>query len=187
MKKLFPLFLVVTVISCNQSGNTVSQNNADAKTVTTPANWKAYSNDTCSIQYPPEWTVKEKFMGTEFALLSPIDSTSPTFAENVNLTKQDMTGKEQSLEKVVPATIELLKTIATNFTLLSSTLKKDAAGVEYQQIIYTCNQGTLPLKQEQQYRIIKNTAYILTLTTLQNGWDKGYKVGEQIMATFSVK
>ena len=187
MKKLALLLSIIILASCGQTGNTDSRNNITAKAVTTPANWKTYSNDSCSIQYPPDWTVKEKFMGTEFALLAAIDSTSPTFAENVNLTKQDVTGKDQSLDKVVPATIELLKNIMTNFSLLSSTRKKDAAGVEYQQIIYTCNQGTLALKQEQQYRVINNMAYILTLTTLQDGWEKGYQLGEQIMATFSVK
>ncbi len=189
MKRIAILLVVVALTACGQIGNKSAKTDSSipvVKATPAPADWATYTHENYSIKYPNDWKFQENYMGTDFIIFSPADSTSPTFTENINMTKEDLDGKSGDLDKLIPPTLDMIKRMATNFNLVSSTKKKDGQG-EYQEIIYTANQGNYAFQQEQWYRVFNNKVYVLTLTLLRKNWDQGRQIGEQSIGTFSIK
>jgi len=185
MKKLIPLFAVMVLASCGQSGNNTSDTGNNTPVATVPANWKTFSRGNYSIQYPAEWTEKDN-QQPGFFLYAPVDSANPAFVENINLTTENIAGKGVDLDKYTESSITQLKSYLTNFNTISNKRLKNGT-LEYQQLIFSGDKDSLHITFEQQYRLIKDTAYVLTLVTLKQQWEKSQKTGEQILSTFSVK
>lgn len=190
MKKIAVLLSIITLASCGLT--TDKKNQADNTTpevinVPVPSDWKTFSKEDYSIQYPPTWELNQKQEGTLFTITAPIDSTNIFFVENINLIKEDLKDKgDVDLDKYTEAGEVLLKSYLTNYTLISSKKLKDAAG-EYQQTIFSGDQDSIHIMFEQRYRIINKVAYVLTLTDSKNHWPVGQPVGEQILGSFKIK
>jgi len=170
MKKI--TILVFTIISLNAYGQ--------------KANWKTYTKDNYSIQYPPAYDLEEYQQGTVFMLIFPVDSANPTFNKNINLIIQDLKGTGLDLDKYNETSVKQIKQYLPNDTILTNKREKDAMG-EYRHLIYIGDMHEDHLQFEQYYRIINEKAYVLTLTTETKQWDKGHQIGEQILNTFKIK
>ncbi len=196
MKNIAILLTAITLVSCNQGGDKNTQTDTkkpdlqttDVKTSNVPADWKTYSHDNYSIQYPSTWEMKESD-GTVsvFSIEAPMDTAKAIMGENIQLSVQDMRGQAIPLDKVADAAIGQFKDILTNFTLLSNKKLTDGTG-DYQQVIFSGEQGSIVMIFEQWYRIINDKLYVLNLTGAKENWDKGgQKIGEQILGSFMVK
>ncbi|HTB30715.1 MAG TPA: hypothetical protein VK808_01740 [Bacteroidia bacterium] len=195
MKQIATLLTIVTLASCGQGGKQATTANADSSKATAvvktpavavPGDWKTYTHANYSIQYPANWQLKEGEGGVAaFTLAFASDSTSPLSGENISLAMQDMGGQTIDLAELAEAASAQFKIILTNYALVSSKKLTDATG-DYQQTIFNGDRLTLHLTFEQLYRNIGGKLYILTLTAPKEAWDKGQKVGEQIMGSFSV-
>jgi hypothetical protein len=168
MKKLFVLF---TIISFNAYGQ--------------KANWKTYTKDNYSIQYPPAYDLEEYQQGTVFMIIFPVDSANPTFNRNINLIIQDLKGTGMDLDKYNETSVKQIKQYLPNDSILMDKKEKDAVG-ECWHLIYMGDAHDEHLQFEQYYRIINEKAYVLTLTTQIKQWDKGHLIGEEIMSTFKI-
>ncbi len=194
MRKIAFFLTAITLASCGQSGNKTAQTDSkttDSKTsdvktsaAAAPADWKTYTHNTISVQYPATWKIDGSETRDYFTLSSPMDSSGAVAA--INLTSQETNGAKIDLESSVQQATERLKNYLTNFTLVSSKKVTDAQG-DYEQLIYTGEQSSLKLGFEQRYRIIKDKIYVLSLSCLYSSWDKSQQIGEQIMNTFTVK
>jgi hypothetical protein len=182
MKKLIGLFLLPSILSFGQA---TKPQKVELKTP--KSDWKTFAKDSISIQYPPNWELNDKgIMGTMAFLFSPMDSTTDFFRENVNLLVQDLGHLNIDLNKYIEVTENQIKTMVTNGQLIESKrLKKDA--MEFHKIIYSGDQGIYKLKYKQYYFIQNEKAYVLTLSTLMDSFDKFKDVGEKIMDTFKFK
>ena len=149
--------------------------------------WKTFAFNNYSIQYPDSFDLnKSGLMGTCFVLLSKQTSQGDLFRENVNLIIQDLTGKNIGLDKYVAITEGQIKSRMSNGIIIESK-RINAGDSEFHKIIYSGTQGQFNLKFEQYYWIIKEKAYVLTLTCELNQFDKYKEVGEKIMNSFRVK
>lgn len=149
-------------------------------------NWKTYTHDNYSIQYPPAWELEENQVGTVFALISPVDTANKGFNININFIIQDLKGQGMDLDKYNETSINQIKHYLPNDNILTDEKQKDRTG-EYMHLIYMGDENNNHLQFEQYYRIINDKAYILTFTTLQKQWDKNHQLGEQILKSFSIK
>jgi len=150
------------------------------------ANWKTYTHDNYSIQYPPEWDLEENRAGIIFALISPIDTANPTFNKNINFLTPDLKGQGMDLDRFNEISVTQIKNYFPNDSIITEEKGKDATG-EYRHLIYVGDENGQHLEFEQYYRVINDTAYILTLTMLKTQWGGGHQIGDQILSTFKIK
>ncbi|MBK8807831.1 MAG: hypothetical protein IPO21_14755 [Bacteroidales bacterium] len=179
--KLFGLTSIFfSLIACGQT----TQKNVQSDI---PDDWKTIDESFFTIQYPDSFELnKSGQMGMSFILLSKQTSQQDLFRENVNLIIQDLTGQNINLDKYVEISEGQIRTMITNGNIIESKrIKTD--DLEYQKVIYTGTQGQFKLKFEQYYLIVKQKAYILTLTCETNQFDKYQAIGEKIMNSFKIK
>ena len=146
--------------------------------------WKSFNKDNYSIEYPNKWNVNpNEQMGMSFIIFSPKESENDKFSENINLTIQDLTGKEIDLDKFVEISNNQINTLATNLNFIESKRIKTEKK-EYQKIIFSADQGVLHLKYEQFYFLKSEKAYVLTFTS-ELGKFSDYEItAEKILNSF---
>jgi len=149
--------------------------------------WKTIDEFNFTIQYPDSFELNNSgLMGTTFILFSKQTSQQDLFLENINLIIQDLTGLNINLNKYVEISEAQVKTLITNGNIIESKRIK-MGDSEYQKVIYTGTEGQYNLKFEQYCWIIKQKAYVLTLTCELNQFDKYQAIGEKIMNSFKIK
>ena len=149
-----------------------------------PGAWQTFKGEGYTILCPPDWTMDVTGLaGTKCVFFSPTDSANDPFRENFNLIVQDLAGMNLNLDKYTEISIEQIKSIMPNSTLISSEkLQEDA--LIFQKLLYTGDQGDNHLKFEQYYFVRKEKAYVLTLTCPIETFDRYQKTGEQILSSF---
>jgi len=179
--------ILLTLLSIFIGNEAISQDITGKQAPAANGEWKTITESTYTVQYPPAWGLNlDKKMGTEFIILSPLESEQDKFKENVNLLIQDLSGKNIDLDKFASISEEQIKTLVTNSSLILSKRIK-TAGIEYQKVIYSGDQGVYHLKYEQYYWVVGDKAYVLTLTCEQNKFDRYKEDGEKILNSFTFK
>ncbi len=179
--KLFGLIAAFfCLIACGQTSTKNAQSNI-------PNDWKTLDESEFIIHYPDSLDLdKSGQMGMTFVLLFKQTSQQDLFRENINLIIQDLTGFKINLDEYVDISEEQIKMMITNGNIIESKrIKTDNS--EYQKAIYTGTQGQFNLKFEQYYWVVRQKAYVLTLTCEINQFDKYQEVGEKIMNSFKIK
>lgn len=179
--KLFGLSAIFfSLIACGQTAQKDVQLNI-------PNDWKTIDESGFTIQYPDSFELnKSGHMGTTFILLSKQTSQQDLFRENVNLIIQDLTGQNINLDKYVEISEGQIKTMITNGNIIESKRMK-TVDKEYQKVIFTGTQGQFNLKFEQNYWIVKQKVYVLTLTCEIDQFDEYQAIGEKIMNSFKIE
>jgi hypothetical protein len=184
MTKILIAFFLFALAACGQSNTKNESANYNNKQV---AGWKTFRGTNYSIQYPPKWELNQSGqMGTSFILFSPLESDKDQFRENVNLLIQDLTGQNINLDRFVEISEEQVKTMMSNSTLFESKRIKNA-DQEFHKMAYSGDQGVFRLKFEQYFWVIKQKAYILTLTCEENRFSDYKGIGENILNSFLLK
>ena len=125
-------------------------------------------------------------MGTDLFIFSPKDSDTDKFRENVNAMVQDLKGPNITLDKYIEISEGQIKTMLTDASIIES--KRMTQGTkEYHKLLFTGQQGIFKLKTEQYYFLVNEKAFVITLTTEQNQYDKYIKNGEAILKSFKLK
>ena len=149
--------------------------------------WKTYMKDQYSIQYPANWELDTLGkMGTSFILFAGVENQGEEFKENVNLIVQDLANSNTDLAKFVELSEGQIKKYITNAKIFESK-RISVNNTEYHRIIYTGDLGILHLEWEQYYLIVKDKAFILTLTCEKKKFAKDRALAEQILSSFKVK
>ena len=152
-----------------------------------PNGWNTIDEPGYVIDYPDSFELNtSREMNMSFMLLSKQTSTQDKFRENINLLIQDLTGHNIDLDKFVKMSEEQIKSMITNGKIITSKrIKTDSS--KFQRVVYTGVQGNFIFKFAQDYWVVKDKAFILTLTCELSQFDKYKEVGEQIMNSFKVK
>lgn len=149
--------------------------------------WKTIDKPNYQIKYPSTWTADlSGKMNATFFLFAPLEGNTDKFSENINLLIQDVSAYNLDLDAYTKISVDQIKKLITNSSLIESRKVKTANG-EHQKVVYTGDQNGMRLKFEQYYWVIKNKAYVLTLTTDISTFETYKKTGEAIMDTFKIK
>jgi len=184
MSNLFISFILLIMEINGQPNKMEERTNPN---VSLDKDWKTLTQDNYTIQYPSSWELDQSGdLGSSFILFSPLESEQDSFQENINLLIQDLTGMEIDLDKFASISEDQVKTMIPNSNLIESIRLKPETG-EYHRIIYTGDLGMYHVKYEQYYWMINEQAYILTLTTELDKFDKYKETGERILNSFMIK
>ena len=96
---------------------------------------------------------------------------------------QDLKGQNINLDKFVQISEGQIRTMLTNGKLIESS-RINENNSEFHKFIYTADQGIYKLKIEQYFWVKNEKAYILTLSTETDQFEKYKKTGEQILNSF---
>ena len=140
-----------------------------------------YSNEAEKIkfQYPSNWAIKENQMGSLVAFVSPRESESDSFMENVNLLLEN-TPPDTSLEKYNSYGLEMLKKVVTDFNIIESN-DTTLGGLPASNMIYTGRMGEFNLKYFQVWTLKDGKAYVCTYTADQKSFDKYLPVAKNVI------
>lgn len=144
------------------------------------ANWKSYTGDTYTIQYPPTWTPQEPSedmvkLGIRFSIISPAEKKGDDFYENMNLVANKLETDGVTLESYAESAPALWKDILVGYKNISHKTIITHNGPMLV-LIFSGKLDKQPLVW-QQYVILKNNmVYIMSYTAKK----KSYKLFEDI-------
>jgi hypothetical protein len=177
---------LLTLLILLSFGESIQQPTSGPITNESIANWKSINDKNFSIQYPPDWELNQSGqMSTTFILFAPLDSDKDPFKENVNLLMQDLQGYKMDLDQYTKVSEEQINKMITNSVIVESKRIKTPTD-EYHQIIFTGDQGIFHLKYMQQYRVINEKAFVLTLTCEQERFETYRATGDNIFKSFTI-
>lgn len=183
------LLLFMLISACGNKPGAEPQKVSEevVKIIRAENGWKNRDTLEYSIQYPEGWEFKSTGeMGIEFIILSTAENKTDSFRENVNLTIEELSLTDASLENYAAVTGEHIKMLIKDVKFLSSETISDD-GDEYHKLIYEGKQGKKDLTFEQYFRVKGNKAYVLTFTSKQNEYEKYKSTAEKIMNSFRIK
>ena len=143
---------------------------------------ETFSTDVYTIRYPEKWILAEDGLGVTFHLVSPKDSESDPFRENVNLINQDLEGTNLDLDGYVKLYEDRIKNQIKGTITRSERLK--SGSFELHKIVYDAKINGFDLKLVQHYQIQNGKAYVLTFTATQADYEKHKLIGQQILNSF---
>jgi hypothetical protein len=181
MTKILPFLLLLSFIASGQNSSRKANPNRGNSAI---QEWETFNGSDYSIRYPSNWELNDsEQMGTSLILFSPIEHSKDQFKENVNLIIQDLSAYNLDLDDFVELTLEQVKTMISNSTLVESK-RINKADSEYHKLVYLGEQGMLKLKFEQYCWVINEKAYILTLTCERSKFPVYKATGEKILNSF---
>lgn len=137
------------------------------------------------INYPMDWIKREQFMGTVVMFLSPTESASDIFQENLVVTVNDLSAQPITLEESVDPDINQLKMIVTDFKLVDSSATS-LAGNPAHKVVYTGKDGQYNLEWMQVWTIKDDKAYIVTYTAEQDKYSEFLGTVEEMVQSFEI-
>lgn len=180
--KHFILFLLITVLfSCD----VMKQKDEALKTVIVKK-WSQLDKPEYSIVYPSNWDLDASGqMGTQFFILSPLESETDKFKENVNLLKQNISN-EYNLDSYIQLSINQITTQVKKSKLIES--KRIKVGENAFHILkYNGFQNQFYLSFTQYVFIENGEAFVLTFTK-ETSKEKIYSnVENKILKSFKLK
>ena len=186
-------FLLLGLIACNSSGQHVEKEPKEViaeDEVTIPTvekGFKEYESDETWIMYPEDWTIDTfETDGINFSIYSPLVEKSDVFQENFNLATEKMPNNSITTEYYVNRALELIKTSFADFKLLENKEQKGNAGT-YRTIVYTASMSGMKLKWKQSVYIKNSTAYIVSITTLEDTFKEFDAMSQKVMNSFFIK
>lgn len=123
--------------------------------------YSTYKNNAMGIQinYPSDWSRQEGTLVIVF--LSPRESVSDLFQENLNIVKQDLSAQPMTLDEYIDIIIENLTQFLVDFNLISSS-QTTLDGYSAQELHYTGTLEGRTLKWKLVVTIKDNNSYELT-------------------------
>lgn len=172
--------VVVAVVAAGCSGTDSSERDGDSR-----ADWDTYRSSEYSVtmEYPSEWTKRENVMGAVVAFLSPAESPSDDFRENVNLVVEDLSADPISLTEYWGYSLAQGPKLITDFAQVSSG-DTAVAGQEAKQAVYTGRQGQFQLKFMVLCTIRNHRAYTITYTAEVTRYSDYIQTADGIMDSF---
>ena len=168
MKHTFLLLFILALTSC-------SSKLEEKKSI-------VINKEDYSINYPSEWVSKEDKHGAEILLCSEIAGEEDNFADNFNIIKQDLTGKNIDLRIFDSISkFQIIDNLGDKAILESQTLS------DHSSFLFKGQFEGRNLKWKQVYFLKRETAYILTYTAEEKSFDKYSDIAEAIFKSFKLK
>jgi len=147
--------------------------------------WILMDQSDFALSYPAIWSLDQSGQaGTKFILF--IGQNNSGFRDNVNLIIQDLKGLGFDLDKYVTLSEGQVKTMITNSQVIESKRIKSELG-EFQEVIFTGDQGVFHLKWRQRYWVKGEKAFVLTLTTSQTTYEQCTQVSQKLFDSVQLK
>ena len=137
------------------------------------------------IKYPSDWTKHEQVMGTVAAFLSPQESASDIFQENLNVIIQDLSVQPMTLEEYTELSVGQVEQFITDANIIDSSATT-LDGNSAHKVVYTGKQGQYNLKWMQIWTVKDDTAYVLSYTAEVNKYNDLLDTAQEMVNSFEI-
>lgn len=151
-------------------------------------NLLTHKTDDFSISYPENWSYSDQKPNpmVQAVFYSPEASQEKdSFRENVNLTVEDLKGREMDLNEYTNTSLESVKSQIPSAKIITQTDTK-VNGFDAKSIVWSADFGTIYLKFKQISTIINEKAYIITYTSTVEEFDDYIEIGDQILSSLII-
>lgn len=138
-----------------------------------------------SLEYPKGWKKKDGVKEAVVLLVAPKNSFGEMFAANINVTVQDLSGEEKSLDEYVQDMIQRQAQFIPEYKLVET---GDAvlAGFPAASISFSGRQGYVGIRFLQVCTIKDKRAYAVTSAAEENRFSEFLPVARNIMESFKI-
>ncbi|WP_256758688.1 DcrB-related protein [Cohnella sp. WQ 127256] len=152
-----------------------------------PAGYKLFEDRTygTSFQYPEDWTVQENVDGALALFLSPKESESDKFQENVSVIVEDLGGEKVTLDQYAEVSKQQLGAVITDFNIVTEEKGTLEDGEESYNLLYSGKQGDHKLTWQQVYMIVEGNAFVITYTAEPASFDKFVEAAGSIVESWT--
>lgn len=132
-----------------------------------PSGVQIYSNlsEGIRLRYPAAWAVRERLYGTLVSFLSPVNGSSDTVRENINIFLRELPVENASLDDFTLGTLLQLKLSDPALVFLASERKILGDDITAHRIVYEKDSSLGRMRFEQVWGIVGNRVLLLTFTT----------------------
>lgn len=150
-------------------------------------NWQTLKYAKFEINYPSSWTLNEEGeLGTVFILYSHLEDKNDSFKENLSLITYDFSNQKTTLNQYTESTLKQIKKQILDCKITSN-IRHESNGKEYQKITYTGRHGKYNLQYVQCIWMNKTEVYALTYTCEIDKIDKYKFKTDKIIESFYLK
>jgi hypothetical protein len=121
------------------------------------------------IDYPADWSVRENIMGAVVVFLSPRESTSDNFLENVNIIVQD---NSMTLEEYTNISLAQLPQYVSDLEIISSERTTLGGNPAYKVVFTGVYNNSNRLEWMQVWTMKDNKVYLITYTAQPQSFSK---------------
>lgn len=136
------------------------------------------------IKYPSVWTKSEEIIGTIVAFLSPQESSSDSFRENLNVYIGNLS-QSMTLDDYIDLSNNQLKQLITDYSIIDSSATT-LAGNPAHKVIFTGKQGGFNLKWMQVYMIKNNRDYVISYTAEEDKYSYFLGTIQEMINSFEI-
>ena len=177
---------IIAILALSVFSGCAEEKETTVQTTTPPPGFITYENSThgIKIMYPQEWEKLENYMGTTVLFRSPLENSSDTFQENVNIAYETVTSS-MTLKDYTDLSIDQIKNTFEGIELIESN-SANLAGVPAKRVVFKGKQYGYDLKWLQFYLLKGNKAYMITYTAEENKFDKYMSTVQTMVNTFEI-
>ncbi len=152
----------------------IKQNNSGLQTYQNTRN-------NLSIRYPENWRINEEEDGVMF--ISPKENDTDDFQENIGIAVQNLANNQANLDQIAVASLEQLKKVINDFSLVSST-ETTLENIPAKQFVYTGKFGDFDVKWLQVIALEGDNFYIITYTAKASSYNNYLNLVEEMVNSF---
>ncbi len=151
-------------------------------------NFLVYKSSNYAITYPENWRLDTNHsMGEDLILSSPSDEVNGQFNTNVNIVIQDLTDLNLDLEGFRKLSLKQLKKYVRSPEIFENAIIGNKENRIHGNLRYTALNSQAKLMTHQHYYIKDSIAYIISLSTLFEEYEKYKAVGMEIFKSFELQ
>jgi len=138
-----------------------------------------------NIAYPSDWTILEEVAGVVVSLLSPKESATDSFRENLNVVVNDLSAQPMTLDEYRDFTVDDLELLVTDLNIVYSgetTLSNSPA----YELVLTGEMGGLDKKWMQVCTIKNDKAYVVTYTAEEGKYLDFLGIAQRMIDSFEI-
>ncbi|MBR0518751.1 DcrB-related protein [bacterium] len=136
-----------------------------------------------NFQFPASWLVNDEATQAPIIFLSYLPSADNSFNDNILICSETLQ-QQMTCQEYFDLSLQQLQTSIPNFQLINKG-KVTIDGYEGKAILYTQNGSGPTIKQQQLYIVVGYHAYVITISSLPNRFEKSVKDAYKLINTIT--
>lgn len=135
-----------------------------------------------SITYPPTWSLKPKFMGTDTMALSVLEGEGDLFKENINVVVERI--RIGSRKAYSEANLKTMKNQMKGFKIISISEIKLQSGIQATNLVYLHRMSGAASKNRAVFIYEKGVGYVITASAIESTFNRYNLDFEKVVQSF---
>jgi eukaryotic-like serine/threonine-protein kinase len=143
-----------------------------------------------SLKYPQTWSerqIDDPITGEIVVFTSPKETAADPFAEKVYIAVEHLSSEPTNLEQYRQAVLERISQSDSSNIKLQEDFATKISQAPARTVIYSRQQGSLPLQQMESFTIKNNQVYIAIYTAERDKFSKFYPTVEKIIDSWEIQ